>query len=55
MDRRLHSLYRLLALDKPTSKGIPYDAYPDGPPVIVWDSDEMKQRYDKIVSIYTNA
>ena len=55
IDRRLHSLYRLLTLDKPTSKGIPYDAYPDGPPVIVWESDEMKERYDRIVSFYNNV
>jgi len=54
IDRRLHSLYRLLTLDKPTSKGIPYDAYPDGPPVIVWESDEIKERYDKIVSFYNS-
>ena len=52
IDRRLHSLYRLLTLDKPTSKGIPYDAYPNGPPVIIWESDEMKERYDRIVSFY---
>jgi predicted GIY-YIG superfamily endonuclease len=55
IDRRLYSLHRLLTLDKPTSKGIPYDAYPDGPPVIVWESDEMKERYDRIVSFYNNA
>ena len=54
IDRRLHSLYRLLTLDKPTGKGIPYDAYPNGPPVIVWESDEMKERYDRIVSFYNS-
>ena len=55
LDRRLYSLYLLLNLDKPTSKSIPYDAYPDGSPIIIWDSDEMKQRYDRIVSFYNNA
>jgi len=55
IDRRFYSLHRLLTLDKPTSKGIPYDAYPDGPPVIIWESDEMKERYDRIVSFYNNA
>lgn len=55
IDCRLYSLYVLLSLEKPTSKGIPYAAYPDGPPIIIWDSNEMKERYDKIVSIYTNA
>jgi len=48
IDRRLSSLRFLLSLEKPTSKGIPYAAYPDGPPVIVWDSNEMKQRYEAL-------
>jgi predicted GIY-YIG superfamily endonuclease len=48
IDRRLYSLRTLLSLEKPTSKGIPYAAYPDGPPIIVWDSDEMKQRYESL-------
>jgi len=48
IDRRLYSLRTLLSLEKPTSKGIPYAAYPDGPPIIIWDSDEMKQRYDAL-------
>jgi len=38
----------LLSLEKPTEKSIPYDAYPQGPPQIVWDSDEIKQRYEAI-------
>lgn len=32
LERRLASLKALLALEKPTSKGIPYEAYPEGPP-----------------------
>ena len=47
--RRLYSLKRLLSLDKPTEKAIPYEAYPSGPPEIIWDSDELKMIYDKIV------
>jgi structure-specific endonuclease subunit SLX1 len=47
--RRLYSLKRLLSLDKPTEKAIPYEAYPSGPPEIIWDSEELKTIYDKIV------
>jgi len=47
--RRLYSLKRLLSLEKPTEKAIPYEAYPSGPPEIIWDSDELKMIYDKIV------
>lgn len=49
IQRRLHSLKRLLSLEKPTEKGVPYDAYPSGPPQIVWDSEELKEQYDKIL------
>jgi predicted GIY-YIG superfamily endonuclease len=48
MDRRLASLKHLLSLEKPTSMAIPYEAYPDGAPLIVWDSPEWKERYDQI-------
>jgi len=47
--RRLYSLKRLLSLEKPTEKAIPYEAYPSGPPEIIWDSEELKMIYDKIV------
>ena len=49
IERRLYSLKRLLSLEKPTEKGIPYEAYPSGPPQIVWDSDEFKNKYDQII------
>jgi structure-specific endonuclease subunit SLX1 len=49
MQRRLYSLKKLLSLEKPTEKGIPYDAYPSGPPEIIWDSEELKENYDKII------
>lgn len=45
IDRRLASLRLLLSLDKPTEAAIPYQMYPDGPPVIQWDSEELEQRY----------
>jgi predicted GIY-YIG superfamily endonuclease len=48
IERRLYSLKRLLSLEKPTEKGIPYEAYPAGPPQIVWESDELKNKYDSI-------
>jgi predicted GIY-YIG superfamily endonuclease len=47
--RRLYSLKKLLLLEKPTEKGIPYEAYPSGPPEIIWDSDELKDFFEKIV------
>ena len=46
--RRLYSLKKLLLLDKPTEKAIPYEAYPSGPPEIIWDSDEFKTIYESI-------
>jgi len=48
LDRRLASLHLLLSFDKPTEKAIPYEAYPEGPPTIVWESDEMEQRYHRL-------
>ena len=44
IERRLHSLKMLLRLEKPTSKSIPYDSYPECIE-IVWDSDEFKSMY----------
>jgi predicted GIY-YIG superfamily endonuclease len=49
IDRRLYSLKKLLSLEKPTEKAIPYEAYPSGPPNIIWDSDEFKTKYDQII------
>ncbi len=46
--RRLHSLKKVLSLEKPTRISIPYDAYPSGPPQIVWEIEEYKQYYDSI-------
>jgi len=46
--RRLYSLKKLLLLDKPTEKAIPYEAYPSGPPEIIWDSDELKYIYNSL-------
>lgn len=45
IDRRLASLHYLLTLDKPTSASVPYDCYPEGPPQVVWDSEELHTRY----------
>ena len=49
IERRLYSLKKLLSMEKPTEKAIPYDAYPSGPPQIVWDSEELKNKYDEII------
>jgi putative endonuclease len=48
IERRLYSLKRLLSMEKPTEKGIPYEAYPDGTPKIVWESDIFKTIYEEI-------
>jgi predicted GIY-YIG superfamily endonuclease len=49
IERRLYSLKKLLSLEKPTEMAIPYDAYPSGPPEIIWDSDELKEKYKQII------
>jgi predicted GIY-YIG superfamily endonuclease len=46
--RRMHSLKYLLSCEKPTKNSIPFDAYPDGPPSIKWDNNELQQRYDAL-------
>jgi predicted GIY-YIG superfamily endonuclease len=48
IERRLYSLKKLLELEKPTKSSIPYEMYPEGPPEIVWDSDEMKEKYNAL-------
>jgi structure-specific endonuclease subunit SLX1 len=48
IQRRLHSLKKLLALEKPTSGAIPYAAYPNGPPEIIWESDELRGAFEVI-------
>lgn len=45
LHRRLCALHTLLSMEKPTQTGIPYDAYPEGPPHIQWDSEEAQQWY----------
>jgi len=49
--RRLHSLSTLLSFEKPTEKAIPYEAYPDGPPMIHWESPEIQCKYEAITSL----
>jgi predicted GIY-YIG superfamily endonuclease len=49
IDRRLYSLKKLLSFDKPTANSVPYDAYPNGPPVIVWENKEFEKRYDAMI------
>lgn len=45
IQRRLQSLRMLLSLEKPTENAIPYEAYPEGPPQIVWISNEIHTMY----------
>jgi predicted GIY-YIG superfamily endonuclease len=48
IERRLYSLKHLLSLEKPTAKSIPYEAYPNGLPKIMWISDKIESIYDTI-------
>lgn len=45
VQRRLMALRYVLSLEKPTEKSIPYEAYPMGPPTIVWEHDAWKEWY----------
>ena len=49
IQRRLYSLKKLLSLEKPTEKAIPYDSYPEGPPEIVWESEEFRLQFEAII------
>lgn len=49
IQRRLYSLKRLLSLEKPTNNSIPYDAYPSGPPNIIWENEDFKQIFHTII------
>lgn len=49
IQRRLVSLKKLLSLEKPTTNSIPYEAYPNGKPIIQWVYSELQIRYDSIV------
>ena len=39
LQRRIQALHRLLSLDKPTTKSIPYSSWPS-PPEIVWEKND---------------
>jgi hypothetical protein len=51
LHRRLQALHALLSLEKPTHTAIPYDAYPNGPPAILWDSEEDGRLYNRLSNI----
>jgi predicted GIY-YIG superfamily endonuclease len=48
LERRLRSLHTLLSFERPTTAAIPYDLYPEGRPEIRWDSDEIRDQYQRI-------
>lgn len=48
LHRRLRALRTLLSLEKPTQTGIPYEAYPEGPPKIQWDDAEDATWYTRL-------
>jgi len=47
VQRRLYSLKKLLSLDKPTQKAMPYQEYPT-PPKIIWNSTSYETDYNNI-------
>lgn len=49
--RRFHALYELFTMDKPTTNAIPYEAYPDGIPSIVWETQEDQQQFLDIIDM----
>ena len=55
LHRRLRALHHLLSLEKPTQQSIPYDAYPDGPPIIQWDSENDAIWYSQLTNQNTGA
>jgi len=48
LERRLRSLKTLLSLERPTSAAIPYDMYPEGRPIIQWESQNYFDQFDQI-------
>jgi predicted GIY-YIG superfamily endonuclease len=48
LERRLRGLMDLMHLEKSTSKSLPYTIYPEGGPIIHWESEEAKMRYETI-------
>ena len=55
LHRRLRALHHLLSLEKPTKTAIPYEAYPNGPPVIQWDSTEDEELYYRLTGTGTGT
>ncbi len=49
LERRMRGLHSLMHLDRPTSKAAAYTTYPTGGPIIIWESDEAKELYERIV------
>ena len=49
IERRLYSLKKLLSLEKPTEKAILYNTYQCGPPQIIWDSEEIKEKFNTLL------
>jgi structure-specific endonuclease subunit SLX1 len=48
LERRLRGLMDLMHLEKSTSKSLPYTTYPEGGPIIHWETEEAKMRYETI-------
>jgi predicted GIY-YIG superfamily endonuclease len=49
LERRMRGLHALMHLERPTSKAATYATYPGGGPQIVWESEEAREIYERIV------
>jgi structure-specific endonuclease subunit SLX1 len=47
IERRMRALSQLLALERPTTKAIPYTEW-SVPPQIIWENEEANQIYDSL-------
>lgn len=50
IDKRLHALIYLLSLDRATTSALPYEKFECGLPYIIWQSDELRERYNLLYS-----
>jgi len=48
LKRRILGLKTLMSLERSTSKSAPYTEYPEGGPIIVWESDEALKIWENL-------
>lgn len=51
LERRFLGLKKILEMERPTSKAIPYSEWGDGlKPEIIWEKNENKEKYEKMLN-----